>query len=102
MSVLDLLATKEPQKVEVALRAAESLIRSQLSDLEEVYKRVIGKGVGQCVLRERPGGGIQKSDREGSRTVFVYRGRDLEEVYKRVIGKGVGQCLCSEGEAWDE
>ena len=32
----DLLATKEPHRVEVALRAAESLIRSQLSDLKEV------------------------------------------------------------------
>ena len=52
MSVSDLLATKEPQKVEVALRASESLIRSQLSDLEEVYKRVIGKGVGQCLCSE--------------------------------------------------
>ena len=39
--------------MEVTLRAAESLIRSQLSDLEEVQKcGVIGKRVEQCLCIE--------------------------------------------------
>ena len=34
--MVDLLSSKEPQKVEVALRAAESLVRARHSDLHEV------------------------------------------------------------------
>ncbi len=36
---LDLLSSKEPQKVEVAVETAEALIRSQPYDLKEVRTR---------------------------------------------------------------
>jgi len=34
----DLLSSKEPQKVEAALKAADSLVRTQPSDLSEVQR----------------------------------------------------------------
>ena len=36
----DLLSTKEPQKMEVALSTAESLIRSEPHDLSEVHRHL--------------------------------------------------------------
>ncbi len=34
--ISDLLSTKEPRKIEVALKVAEDLVRSKPSDLKEV------------------------------------------------------------------